>query len=159
MLVSLAFGADDEIKGDFALVTPADQVATIREQAVDAAAKSVTWVFRDVAKSRLAPLATACPAYSMTADATQLIAHCAGEPKRTFTVGYDGDWVNDKGETVHAKVGHTTSVWKVDISTDQGGKRWSYQRKDADHFSLTQEVYSGYLSVPLKYTLDYARVP
>jgi hypothetical protein len=124
------------------------------DRAVEEGAAGVSWLYRPIARSRLAPVATACPAYTFAIDGDRFRVHCEGRDPFEWTVGVTGPWTDPDGQARVVSLTRSGTSYTLVIENDQGGKRWVYAFAGSS-LTVTQEVFSPHLSVPMRWTLTY----
>lgn len=132
------------------------EVQSILDAAVERSVQGVPWAFRGMARPRLKPLATACEAYLFQSGADWLSVQCVGKSVVRRTVGRSEPWVDAKGKELQSTLTRSGEKYTLDFRGDDGGKRFTYDFSEAGRLSVTQEVYSPNLAVPMVWTLEYA---
>ncbi len=146
-------------KSRYLRATPDAETERILAAAVDRAAANVSWVYRGIARPRLAEVATACPAYTFHIEGDAFQVACDGRDPFRWQVGQTGSFTDPKGAEQQVELLRKGSAYHLTIKGDQGGKAWVYAFGDGGALRVEQRVFSPHLGEDMVWTLDYRVAP
>lgn len=160
---ALAFAAD--ATPDLAAVATGRFVAAQRPEdieralatALDRSLEPIPWAFRGFARSALEEQATACPAYTMSFATDNFTVQCDGRDRYSWKVGQEGPFVTPKGETTQMSFARSGRAFVLRFDGERGGRSWTYTFPEAGGLEVRHEVTSRHLTVPMTWTLVYAK--
>lgn len=155
-LATAALAAPPTVSTRFESNQSASAIEAILAQATETSVKSVHWTVRSFARPKLEPLATACPAYTTSVEGGQFKVQCDGKDPFEWTIGKSAPFQSKEGETMTASLTRTGDVLVMDFRQEGGGKSFTYDFS-GDDLTVTQQVYSKHLPVPMTWTLSYAK--
>jgi len=132
------------------------EVERILDHTVDETVKGLSWAIRPLARPRLEPLATACPAYQVTIQGASFRIQCEGKDPFTWKVGDSGPWTSPEGKTMQVSLKKQGAAYVLDFKGEQGGKRYTYDFS-SQGLIVTQQIYADQLSEPMQWSLRYAQ--
>lgn len=155
-LIGSALAGTPEPGTRFVADQPKTQIDATLEAAVDKTVSGFSWALRPLARPRLEPLATACPAYTFHIQGDEFRVRCDGKDAFTWQAGHSGPWTSKEGETVTVSLTRSGTTWALDFSGDNGGKVFTYAFQGSS-LTVTQKVYSDKMPEPMVWTLTYSK--
>lgn len=153
----LATAWADVPSGRWVKTTSPEHTQAEIDRAVDEAAQGVSWMYRGIARPKLAEQAVACPAYRFSGEGERFKVQCEGRDPFEWTVGERGTFTDDKGQELTAELQRRdASTYELVIEAPKGGKRWRYIFGEQGALRVEQEVFSEHLDAPMRWSLDYA---
>jgi len=150
-----AAAAEAPQEGRWVRATPADETRRIVDRAVDAAAANVSWMYRGIARPRLARHATACERYDIAILGDRFRVACDDEEPFEWTVGQRGTITDANGRESAVELRRDGSTYDLRIESTQGGKAWRYAFDEAGRLIVTQRIFSPHLSEDMVWALSY----
>jgi hypothetical protein len=142
--------------GSWRKATPDDETRRRLDAAVDRAAESVSWIYRGVARPKLAEQAAACAAYTFAIDTDNFQVQCDDKPPFAWRIDHRGAWSDPKGKQHTVELRRSGDAYTLTIDGDQGGKRWVYSFMGGQALRVEQRIFSPHLGQDMVWTLDYA---
>lgn len=155
--VALAQDLSATASGAWAMAAPRAEVDAALTRSVDEAVANVSLLFRPFARPNLAPQAYACDGYTITLVGDQFTVQCDQRPSFSWRVGQTGPYTRNNGEVVQVSMTRDGRSLALDFKAEHGGKRFVYAFPEGGGLVVTQEVYSPYLSAPMRWTVAYKR--
>ena len=150
-------GAREDVPDDvYLLAQPEPVVQSIRAAGIERSVQSVNWFIRGFARQRLQQVATACPAYQILVRDPHFEVICDGETVFEWQLGQTGTWTTETGDVVGVTLIELKSAFELRFDAGGGqGKTFHYAWDDVGNLTVTQQITSPRLPVPVRYALQY----
>jgi hypothetical protein len=155
--IPLPATASAPVSGGWVRATPPDETRRILDEAVDSAAANVSWMYRGIARPRLARHATACDRYEFTIEDDSFRVTCDSRDPFEWKVGQTGTITGEDGRPSTVELRRNGTVYDLRIESEQGGKAWRYAFDGTGRLVVTQRIFSPHLSDDMEWVLSYAK--
>lgn len=155
--VGVALAAEPSMSGSWTIAAPADEVDATVSTALDATLDSMNLLVRTFARPYLVPEAYACAAYRTSLVGDTFTVQCDDREPFTWKIGQPGVYTRKNGEPVNVRTQRDGGTVTFDFAVDNGGKKFIYAFGDDGTLVVTQELYSPYMGVPMRWTFPYVR--
>ncbi|MFK7929703.1 MAG: hypothetical protein AB8H79_16035 [Myxococcota bacterium] len=139
-----------------ALSEPKAQVDAKLSKAVEETVGQIPWAFRGIARPKIAPLATACPAYRFHIEGPSFEVQCDGKDPVKIDVGGTFNWTSPEGDPFVGTLTKAADTYTLNFAGGSGSKRFIYNF-GGSALVVTQEIRSPRLTAPMRWSLNYAR--
>ena len=146
------------IDGTWALADDKAALAATHEQAIEAGAQNVAWLFRAVAKPMLRGSVNNCDRLKLGLQGGQFLLQCDDKPPVEHTVGAGtSSYVGKDGDTYTVDLTVGDDWVELTFTGERGGQRSRFTVESDGRILQRKELFSSHLTEPIVWEARYRR--